>query len=211
MRFAAALFWQRPLWQQVQAAGGDYLLLVKNTQSALPEASALLFDPPPVLARRPWADLRTTRTIATGHGRRPEVRELWASTDLTTDLDWPGVAQVFRIERTWRGHGQPNRALHYGITSLSPPAGPPDRRLALKRGHWVIDNRLPWRKAVTLGEEARLIHAGQGPTVLALLREAAITLLHHQGVWPVASRLRAYSPQPEAAIALGIGPLIIDA
>lgn len=206
-----ALFCQRALCTQVRAAGGDYLFLVKENQPALHEAIALLFDPPPVLARRPLADLRTTRTIDTKHGRRPEIRELCASTDLTTYLDWPGLAQVFRIERTWSVHGQPKRARHYGISSLDPGIGTPDRLLALKRGHWAIENRLHWRKDVTFGEDASLIHTGQGPTVMALLRDAAVSLLHRHGIWRVAACLRRHSQQPEAAIALVVGSLITDA
>lgn len=201
-----ALFCQRHLCQQVLDAGGNYLLLVKDNQPALHEAIALWFDPPPALARRPVTDWRTTRTIDTKHGRRPEVRELRASTDLNAYLAWPGVAQVFRIERTWREHGQPKRARHYGITSLSPEAGPPDRLLALKRGHWAIENRLHRRKDVTFGEDASLIHTGQGPLVMALLRDAAVSLLHRHGIWRVAACLRRHSQQPEAAIALVVGP-----
>ncbi|MBA2469656.1 MAG: hypothetical protein H0V37_09650 [Chloroflexia bacterium] len=103
------------------------------------------------------------------------------------------MTQVVRIERTWRVHGQPKRALHYGINSLDTMTGPPDRLLVLKRGHWAIENRLHWRKDVTFGEDASLIHAGQVLTVMALLRDAAITLLHRHGVREVAARLRAHS------------------
>lgn len=203
-----ALFCQRDLCQQVLDAGGDYLLLVKENQPTLHEALRLWFDPPPALARRPRGDWRTARTIDTGHGRRPEVREVIASTDLTAWSDWPGLAQVFRIERTWREHGQPKHAVHYGITSLSPEVGPPERLLALKRGHWLIENRLHWRKDVTFGEDASLIHAGQGPVVMAALRDAAVSLLHHHGVRQVAARLRAHSQCPEQAIAMVLGPLL---
>lgn len=206
-----ALFCQRTLCQQVRAAGGDDLLLVKENQPALYQDIQLLFDPPAGIAWRPLTDRRTTRTIDTGHGRRPEIRELTASTDLTAYLQWPGVAQVFRIKRTWRVHGQPKRARHYGITSLSPERSAPDRLLARKRGHWAIEHRLHWRKDVTFGEDASLIHAGQGPTVMALLRDAAISLLHHHGVRQVAARLRAHSQQPDAAIALVVGPLVAHA
>jgi predicted transposase YbfD/YdcC len=201
-----ALFCQRNLCAQVLDAGGDYLLLVKDNQPALHEAIALWFDPPPALARRPVTDWRTTRTIDTGHGRRPEIRELVASTDLTTYLDWPGLTQVFRIERTWREHGHAKRAIHYGITSLDPETGPPDRLLSLKRGHWAIENRLHWRKDVTFGEDACLIHVGYGPMVMALLRDAAVSLLHRHGVRQVAARLRAHSQYPDQAIALVVGP-----
>src|SRR5829696_412200 len=131
-----ALFCQRALCRQVRAAGGDYLLLVKENQATLYNDIQLLFDPPPALATRPLRDQRAVRTIETGHGRRDEVRQLVTSTDLMAYLDWPGVAQVFRLERTWRERGTVKRALHYGITSLSLETGAPDRLLALRRGHW---------------------------------------------------------------------------
>ncbi len=79
------------------------------------------------------------RSTDLGHGRREEVRHLVASTDLSAYLDWPGLAQVFRLERTWRERSTGKRVLHYGITSLSPQAGPPARLLALKRGDWRIE------------------------------------------------------------------------
>lgn len=202
-----ALFCQTALCQQVVQAGGDYLLVVKDNQPTLHADLRLLFDPPPYPAPLPLADRRTTRTIDTGHGRRPEVRELIASTDLAGYLDWPGVAQVLRIERTWRDHGQPKRAVHYAITSLPPDRGTPERLLVLKRGHWLIENRLHWRKDVTFGEDASLIHAGQGPAVMSHLRNAASSLLHHHGVQQVAARLRALSQCPDEAIAMVTGPL----
>ena len=201
-------FCQRDLCHQVLTADGDSLLLVKENQSALHEAIRQYVDPPPALAGFPRDDWRTTRTIDTGHGRRPEVRELIASTGLTAWADWPGLAQVFRIERTWREHGQAKRAVHDGITSLDPATGPPERLLALKRGHWLIENRLHWRKDVTFGEDASPIHAGQGPLVMAALRDAAVNLLHHHGIQQVASRLRVYSQYPEDAIAMVLGPLL---
>lgn len=202
-----ALFCQRHLCQQVRAAGGDYLLLVKENQATRYNGIQLLFDRPPALATRPLGDCRTVHTIETGHGRVNEVRQLVASTDLTAYLAWPGLAQVFRLERTWQERGRPKRAVRYGITSLPPETGPPDRLLTLRRGHWAIENRLHRRKDVTFGEDASLIHVGHGPTVLALLRDAAVSLLHRTGVQRVAARLRAHSQHPEAAVALVVGPL----
>jgi hypothetical protein len=99
------------------------------------------------------------------------------------------------------------RALHYGITSLTPAQADAARLLALRRGHWTIENRLHRRKDVTFGEDASLIHVGQGPIVMALLRDAAVSLLHHAGVTRVASRLRTHSQQPGRAVALVLGPL----
>jgi predicted transposase YbfD/YdcC len=202
-----ALFCHRGLCQQVLTAGGAYLLLVKANQETLSGDIALLFDPPAAVPAAPLTDRRVVRTVESGHGRTLERRELLASTDLGGYLDWPGARQVFRLERTWREHGIAKRVLRYEITSLPPAAADPARLLALRRGHWAIENRLHRRKDVTFGEDASLIHVGAGPTVMALLRDAAVSLLHRAGVQRVASRLRTHSQHPERAVALVPGPL----
>lgn len=202
-----ALFCQRGVCQQVLDAGGDYLLPVKGNQPLLDRDIALLFDPPPSAAPPlPLLDRREARTIERGHGRQHEVRQLVASTDLTGYLDWPGVAQVFRLERTWQAGEQTNRQVQYGITSLPPDRGTPTTLLALKRGHWGIENRLHRVKDVTFGEDASLIHAGAGPLVLALVRDTAISLLYRAGIHQVAACLRRFSQQPHAALDLVLRP-----
>ena len=202
-----ALFCQTALCAQVLAAGGDYVLLVKENQGTLYRDIQLLFDPPPTVPVAPLTDRRVAHTVESGHGRSRERRELVASTDLADYLAWPGAAQVFRLERTWREHGQAKRTLRYGITSLFPEQADADRLLKLRRGHWSIENRLHRHKDVNFSEDASLIHVGQGPTVMALLRDAALNLLHGAGVRRIASRLRIHSQHPEQAIALVVGPL----
>jgi len=137
-----------------------------------------------------------------GHGRTHDRRHLVASTDLTGYLDWPGVAQVLRLERTWREGGAWHRHLHYAITSLPPDAADAARLRTLKRGHWQIENRLHRTKDVTLGEDRSLIHLGAGPTVRCLLRDTALGLLHRAGCRTSTSRLRALADRPTAALAL---------
>jgi predicted transposase YbfD/YdcC len=205
-----ALFCQRALCAQVREAGGDYLLLVKENQAQLYDNIALLFDTPPALPAAALTDRRVARTWDHGHGRRMERRELVASTDLTYYLDWPGAAQVFRVERTWQEHGQPRRTRRYGITSLTPDQADAARLLTLRRGHWSVENRLHRHKDVNFGEDASLIHVGQGPTVMALLRDAALNLLHQAGFRRIASHLRTYSQQPAHAVAL-VGSLPLGA
>jgi hypothetical protein len=134
-----ALFCQRKLCAQVRAAGGDYLLQVRENQPALHGDLALLFDPPPTVPAAPLSDRREATTLEKGHGRTHDRRHLVASTDLNRHLDWPGVAQVFRLERTWRERGRPKRVVHYGLTSLPPACADPARLLALRRGHWQIE------------------------------------------------------------------------
>jgi predicted transposase YbfD/YdcC len=202
-----ALFCQRHLCRQVLAAGGDYLLLVKANQPALHTDLVRLFDRlPGASPPLPLLDRREARTVERGHGRQDEVRHLIASTDLTGYLDWPGLAQVVRVERTWREHGQLKGQVRYGITSLPPEVGTAARLLGLKRGHWQIENRLHRPKDVALGEDASLVHAGQGPAILAMLRDAAVSLLHRAGVRALTARLRAHAQHPDPAVALVCDP-----
>lgn len=199
---ADALLCQRSLAQQVVAAGGDYLLCVKDNQPTLAEDLRTLFDPSPaVAALGPLTDQRRARTVEKGHGRL-EIRQLVASTDLVGFSDWPALAQAFRLERTWTEHGQQHREVRYGITSLPPAVAGPARLLALARGHWTIENQLHLVKDVTLGEDQSLLHCGAGPMIVAILRDTVISLLRHSGQRHIAQALRYFSRHPEAACAL---------
>ena len=71
-----------------------------------------------------------------------------------------------------------------------------------KRGHRVIENGLHRVKDLALGEDQRTIHRGQGPTVMALLRDAGLSLLRHAGIQQITARLRARSQDPPPAVAL---------
>ncbi|HEV2770734.1 MAG TPA: ISAs1 family transposase [Solirubrobacteraceae bacterium] len=197
-----ALFCQRHLCTQVLAAGGDYLLVVKENQPTLHEDLRLLLDPPADhAAPLPLLDRREVATADKGHGR-VERRHLVASTDLNAYLDWPGVAQVFRLERTWRERGQDKRAVHYGITSLPAATADAPRLLAHRRGHWSIENALHHVKDVTLGEDRSLVHLGSGPTIMAQLRDTALGLLRRAGPRRIAARLRHHARHPEAVLPL---------
>jgi predicted transposase YbfD/YdcC len=197
-----ALLCQRALCQQVRAAGGDYLLLVKANQPTLYQALAWLFDPPGAWGvPLPLRDCRSVERTEKGHGRL-ETRQLVASTDLTAYVDWPGLAQVVRIERTWTARGVTKQQRHYGITSLPPPIGTAERRLALKRGHWQIENGLHYVLDETLGEDRSTVHLDAGPSVLACLRGAVVSLLHRAGIAQIAKQLRYHSRHPEAVLPL---------
>lgn len=203
-----ALFCQRHLCEQMLAAKGDYLLLVKANQPRLYRAIELLFEPDVLCAGAApltMLDRRQARSVDQGHGRTAEVRHLIASTDLTDYLDWPGLAQVFRWERTWIERGKRKHQVRYGITSLPPAIGTATRLLALKRGHWSIENGLHGTADVVLGEDRSQVHVGQGPTICAQLRATAISVLHRAGCHQVAARLRHNSGHPQDAVALVLG------
>jgi len=135
-----ALFCQRNVCQQVTDARGDYLFIVKENQPTLLDDIRTLFDPP--ITCPPLDDQRETQTVDNGHGRHHDTRRLIASTDLVGYSNWPCLAQVFRYERTWEEHGKSKQGVQYGITSLPPDIADAGRLLALKRGHWQIENGL---------------------------------------------------------------------
>lgn len=199
-----ALYCQRQVCQQVVDAGGDYLVLVKANQPALLHDIATLFahraDRALNAASLPVQDMRHAVMTNRGHGRA-EQRTLIASTDLNDYLDWPAVAQVCMVERVWQERGVTRAAVKYAITSLPPTVADAARLLTLKREHWQIENGLHHVKDVTLGEDASMIRRGQGPNVLAMLRDTALNLLRATGCRTIAARLRHHCRHPDALLA----------
>jgi hypothetical protein len=154
----------------------------------------------------PAWDMREATTVDNGHGRH-EVRHLVASTALNDYLDWSGLAQVLLIERRWWERGEGKTAVRYAITSLPPSVADAERLLALVRGHWQIENGLHYVNGcplgrVTLGEGRSTIHKGNGPSIMAILRDTVVSVLHHAGWRTIAARLRYYGGHPKEVFAL---------
>ncbi len=133
-----------------------------------------------------------------------EVRQLWASADLTTYLDFPYSQQVFRIKRTTtKLDGTPMRhEVVFGITSLSATKATPSRLLALNRGHWGIENRLHWVRDVTFDEDRSQVRKGAAAQAMAALRNLAIGLLRRAGAKNIAAALRHCAHHPQTALRL---------
>ena len=64
------------------------------------------------------------------------------------------------------------------------------------------DNRLHWVRDVTLGEDLHQARTGQGPHVLAILRNLVISVLRLADHDNIARALRRYSRHADQAIAL---------
>lgn len=113
-----------------------------------------------------------------------ERRELVASTELNEWLaaTWPAVEQVFCIHRTSSRQSQRHTQTVYGITNLSPMQASAARLLEVVRRHWTIENRLHWRRDVTLGEDHCQVRTGKAPLVLAALNNVVLALFDFLGV-----------------------------
>ena len=80
--------------------------------------------------------------------------------------------------------------------------GPPERMLALIRAHWQIENRLHWRRDVTLGEDACQTRTGAVPALLARLNSTVLSLMDRLGVRNVPRQARYLDAHLEQAIQL---------
>jgi predicted transposase YbfD/YdcC len=129
-----------------------------------------LWDGPP-------ADLEIARTVDKGHGRI-EQRELAATSELASYIDWPGAAQVCRIHRTRETAGKLSQETVYAVTSLTHARASARRLLALNRQHWSIENNLHWRRDTAFAEDASRVRSNQAPQALASLRNTVLRLLH---------------------------------
>lgn len=124
----------------------------------------------------PPEDLRSTETTEKGHGRI-EVRRASTSAEVVTHLEWPGAAQVMRIERVREVKGAATTEIAYFVTSLTPAAADPKRLAELVRAHWGIENKLHWRRDASMNEDRCRVRAGARP--LAALRNLVLTLLRN--------------------------------
>lgn len=174
-------------------------MLVKDNQAGLRDLLALLLDSP-VTSRVP-VERATTSTV--GHGRI-EQRRLISSRVLAGRVAWPGLAQVFRLERRRRGKKTRSQAREvvYGITSLPPAEADPAQLLELVQGHWRIENQSHWVRDVTFDEDRSQARCGSIPQVMAALRNAAIGRLRQAGHTNIAAACRHYAARPWKALAL---------
>lgn len=196
----------QPTWcRTILDQHGDYLVIAKRNQSDLRQAISLLFSEPPRPLLFPEF---TAHTVDKQHGRL-EVRHLRSSAELGAYLAplWPGVAQVFQVERTVTRQQRTTQEVAYGMTSLSLARLPPDDLLRLIRTHWHIENRSHWRRDVTLGEDACRVSLGQTPQVLATLNNTVLALVDHLRLPNLAAAIRQFAAQPALALALLLSTL----
>lgn len=194
---ADALHTQVETAQAILDAAGAYLLVVKSNQPTLyAECAAYFTDPTARVGRTTTIDRRRGRT---------ETRTLYTTTCLNAHLTrysrFPCIAQVAclftRVENRRGSHNE----VRFLLTSLTPREAGPTRLLALARGHWSIESR-HWTRDVTFGEDRSRLRSGDGPQILAALRNLALTLIRRQGTTRIAAQRRAFAARPAHALRL---------
>jgi predicted transposase YbfD/YdcC len=196
---ADAMHTQRETCQTIVDSGGDYVMIVKGNQHELLDDVKTTFDGPCSHMLRKSYD----KTLDAGHGRIEE-RHVTASDELPHYMDWPGLKQVFIVERSTiiQKTGEHRSETTFGITSLAPEQADASRLNSLVRGHWHIENRSHWVRDVTFDEDRSQVRSGNIPQVMAALRNTAIGLMRWAGKTNIAAACRTFAAKPRLALKL---------
>jgi predicted transposase YbfD/YdcC len=191
---ADALHCQRQHAAYLARRGAHWILTVKGNQPGLHAQVAAL----------PWrAVADADRDTARGHGRR-EIRTL-KILSVATGIDFPNAAQAIQIRRRRRRLDQPKRFTTetvYAITDLLAHQAKPIQLADWIRGHWSIENKVHWVRDVTYDEDRSQIRTGNGPHVMAALRNAAIGALRLAGATNIAAANRHHARDANRPLAL---------
>ena len=185
---------QRELSVQVIAADGDYIWFVKDNQPTLrsdieqwfaPESHVKGFSP-------------VAKDFQIGAHRRQGAWSLRGAYDHHLQPaqrvpDWPGVAQVFKLERRTiiLTTGEVRHEVVYGITSLSVDKAHPKRLMGLIRQYWGIENGLHYRRDKSLHEDATRMRNTNQAQNLAAINNLVLGLILAQG-WRYLPEARRY-------------------
>jgi predicted transposase YbfD/YdcC len=194
-----AMFAQRELSRQVVEAGGDYVWSVKENQPSLRADIEALFEieEGKTALKAMKNDLQRAETTDKQHGRL-EQRRITSSSMLAGQVDWPGLAQVFRIEREVEevATGKKRCETVYGVSSLSNKQAGAGRLLAIVRKHWMIENGLHYRRDWSLREDYCRLRIGKAAQAMAVINNLVVGLALRQGFKYLPDARRAYSAQP---------------
>ena len=176
-----ALHTQRAASLQIVVSGGDYIWFAKGNQAQIEEDIRLWFEPDiqPIPGMGcPPKDFETAQHTNKGHGLL-ETRILTVSSQLQDFLDWPYLAQVFKLERRCLTlkTGEKRQQVVYGFTSLSRDQIAPDQLLEKIRSYWGIENGLHYRRDVTLREDYTTMTKPNAGHVMACLNNLILGIL----------------------------------
>lgn len=194
---------QRQLSVDVLAKGGDYLWFLKGNQPTLLADVEQFFQPPQKGAGWPLPELPRTVADSTnvGHGRL-EKRTLVLMVDEQQFLDWPGVQQVFRLERCVKHlrQGKETSEVTFGMTSCAPEKASAAQVLAWTRQYWGIENGLHYRRDVTLHEDATRISEPRLAKTMATINNFVVALSQKLGFPNLAAARRIFNAKIAAQL-----------
>ena len=209
---ADALHTQKALSAQIIKQGGNYVWPVKENQLRLYQNIQQLFAPehPKPGFGKIKMDFLSTQKVSKGHGRL-ETRILTTSEMLNPYSTWPGLAQVYRLERQfqWWRSGRCYRTsneVEFGITSLSRTSASPARLLKIRRAHWGIETGLHGRRDVIFKEDATRMTVGDTGKVMISINNLVIALTRQAKFQNTAQARRWFAAHISEAFSLLTSP-----
>lgn len=209
---ADALHTQKRVSRQIVDDDGDFVFPVKENQAKLYQNIQALFAPeyPKPGFGKIQTDFLSAHKVNKGHGRI-ESRTITTSEMLNAYSGWPGLAQVYRLEREfqWRRNGKCyriSREVEFGITSLTRQEASPERLLAIRRAHWGIETGSHYRRDVTLKEDATRMTIGNAAKVMACIHTLILALIRQANFLNAAQARRWFSAHISQAFALLVTP-----
>jgi predicted transposase YbfD/YdcC len=203
-----AIHTQRAISAMIVERGGHYIWPVKANQPRLHEDIERLFAPdnPKPGFGKITTDFQTAIKVNYGHGRI-EKRTIQTSSMLNDYQDWPGLGQVYRLERKfdWIRQGKVFKSsceIEYGITSLPSAAASPAQVLLFRRSHWGVETGLHYRRDVTFREDSTRMTIGAAGRILATVHNLVIGLIKRAGYQNAAKARRYYEGHISEAFAL---------
>ena len=199
-----AMFSFREWCTKIHIYNGYYMTIIKDNNPVVHRELEDFFGDDGI-DRSEW---QYYKKVQKGHGRL-EVREIWTSTQMNDFYakDWTGIAQIFMIRRTIKEKGEERVQIVYGITNLPRKKADAQRLLELNQKHWSVENRLHYRRDVTLGEDASQIRMKGAPETLAVINSGILALMDYLGVKNVPSMMRHFDAQYREALQLLLGRL----
>jgi len=203
-----AMHAQRAVSADIVAQGGDYLWVVKENQERLYQDIERLFaaDTPLPGCGPLTTDFQRAEKVNGGHGRI-EKRFIQTSTLLNDYVNWPGCAQVYRLERTvtWMRRGQAiktSQDVEYGLTRLTRKKASAQRVSHVRRQHWLVETGLHYRRDVTFHEDATRMTKAAAGCILAMIHNLVLGLIKQAGYHNAAHARRYFDGHIDQAFAL---------
>jgi predicted transposase YbfD/YdcC len=171
---------QTEIAAEIQAAGADYVLALKDNHPTLAAEVQAAFDDhleSPTAEQGPGYYHQTE----TEHGRTVErdVFVIPAPATLHGRANWPGLASLVMMITRRIVDGAESGYVRYFLSTLPARAR---RHARVIRAHWAIENTQHWVLDVTFHEDDSRVYKDHGPENLALLNRLALSLIkQHPG------------------------------
>jgi predicted transposase YbfD/YdcC len=193
---ADALHTKRPFCVNILARGGDYLLIAKLNQLTLLEDIERFFVPPRYASGWHITSLpyTTASSCVKAHGRL-EKRTLTLMTDEEKFVDWPGLQQVFKLERYTKNlaTGKETSETVFGLTSCTPVQAGAAQLLTWVQQYWRIENSLHYRRDVTLHEDKTYTTHPQLAQAISIINNFLVGLVQKLGYDNLAAARRFFN------------------